>query len=156
MSLKKLKSNYGEIISYLIVGVLTTVVSMGVYYGLVLTVLDPNDAILLQAANVISWVAAVTFAYFTNRKFVFKSKEKNMLKEAAKFYGSRVVTLLMDMALMFILVTLIGMNDKWAKIIVQIVVMAANYFLSKLFVFNARKKRRNVKNTEGNVLNDSE
>lgn len=156
MSLKKLKSNYGEIISYLIVGVLTTVVSMGVYYGLVLTVLDPNDAILLQAANVISWVAAVTFAYFTNRKFVFKSKEKNMLKEAAKFYGSRVVTLLMDMALMFILVTLIGMNDKWAKIIVQIVVMAANYFLSKLFVFNARKKRRNVKNTEGNVLNDTE
>ena len=78
MSLKKLKSNYGEIISYLIVGVLTTVVSRGVYYGLVLTVLDPNDAILLQAANVISWVAAVTFAYFTNRKFVFKSKEKNM------------------------------------------------------------------------------
>lgn len=156
MSLKKLKSNYGEIISYLIVGVLTTVVSMGVYYGLVLTVLDPNDAILLQAANVISWVAAVTFAYFANRKFVFKSKEKNMLKEAAKFYGSRVVTLLMDMALMFILVTLIGMNDKWAKIIVQIVVMAANYFLSKLFVFNARKKRRNAKNTEGNVLNDTE
>ena len=144
MSFKDFKNKYGEIISYLIVGVLSTVVSMSVYYGLVLTILDPNDAIMLQVANVISWVASVTFAYFTNRKFVFKSKEKNMAKEAAKFYGSRVVTLLMDMAVMFILVTLLNMNDKWAKILVQVIVRVANYFLSKLFVFNARKKRRHT------------
>ena len=77
MSFKDFKNKYGEIISYLIVGVLSTVVSMSVYYGLVLTILDPNDAIMLQVANVISWVVSVTFAYFTNRKFVFKSKEKN-------------------------------------------------------------------------------
>ena len=144
MSFKDFKNKYGEIISYLIVGVLSTVVSMSVYYGLVLTILDPNDAIMLQVANVISWVASVTFAYFTNRKFVFKSKEKNMAKEAAKFYGSRVVTLLMDMAVMFILVTLLNMKDKWAKILVQVIVIVANYFLSKLFVFNARKKRRHT------------
>ena len=80
MSFKDFKNKYGEIISYLIVGVLSTVVSMSVYYGLVLTILDPNDAIMLQVANVISWVASVTFAYFTNRKFVFKSKEKNTRK----------------------------------------------------------------------------
>ena len=144
MSFKDFKNKYGEIISYLIVGVLSTVVSMSVYYGLVLTILDPNDAIMLQVANVISWVASVTFAYFTNRKFVFKSKEKNMAKEAAKFYGSRVVTLLMDMAVMFILFTLLNMNDKWAKILVQVIVIVANYFLSKLFVFNARKKIRHT------------
>ena len=144
MSFKDFKNKYGEIISYLIVGVLSTVVSMSVYYGLVLTILDPNDAIMLQVANVISWVVSVTFAYFTNIKFVFKSKEKNMAKEAAKFYGSRVVTLLMDMAVMFILVTLLNMNDKWAKILVQVIVIVANYFLSKLFVFNARKKRRHT------------
>lgn len=144
MSFKDFKNKYGEIISYLIVGVLSTVVSMSVYYGLVLTILDPNDAIMLQVANVISWVVSVTFAYFTNRKFVFKSKEKNMAKEAAKFYGSRVVTLLMDMAVMFILVTLLNMNDKWAKILVQVIVIVANYFLSKLFVFNARKNRRHT------------
>ena len=63
---------YREIINYLIVGVCTTLVSLGTYYGLVLTVLDPKDPVKLQAANIISWVAAVTFAYFTNRIFVAK------------------------------------------------------------------------------------
>ncbi len=60
-----------EIINYLIFGVLTTIVGLGVYYGLTLTVLDPNKALELQIANIISWISAVTFAYFTNRKWVF-------------------------------------------------------------------------------------
>ena len=59
---------YKEIIMYLIAGVLTTIVSLGVYYLCVLTILDPHNPVQLQAANVISWIAAVTFAYFTNRK----------------------------------------------------------------------------------------
>ena len=59
-------------------GVLTTVVSLGVYYALVLTILDPNNGFQLQIANVVSWIAAVTFAYYTNRKFVFKSNSKNV------------------------------------------------------------------------------
>ena len=79
---------------YLIFGVLTTVVSLAVYYGLTLTILDPNKAIELQIANVLSWLTAVTFAYFTNRKWVFENKEKANLKEASKFYLSRVSTLL--------------------------------------------------------------
>ena len=78
----KLYKKYKEIISYLIVGVLTTVVSLGVYYACVLTFLNPENALQLQIANIISWVAAVTFAYFTNRKFVFESKNPDMLKEA--------------------------------------------------------------------------
>ena len=72
-----LYKRYKEIVNYLIVGGLTTVVSLGVYYGCVLTILDPEVAVQLQAANIISWIAAVTFAYFTNRKFVFESKNEN-------------------------------------------------------------------------------
>ena len=68
-----------EIISYLIVGILTTIVSLAVYYGCVATFLNPNDAVQLQAANVISWIASVTFAYFTNRKFVFQSKNTHVV-----------------------------------------------------------------------------
>ena len=121
--------------NYLIVGGLTTVVSLGVYYGCVLTILDPEVAVQLQAANIISWIAAVTFAYFTNRKFVFESKNENKLKEAAAFYGSRVTTLLVDMGCMFLMVTLFGWNDKIAKLIVQVIVTVANYVLSKFIVF---------------------
>ena len=134
----KLYKKYKEIINYLIVGVLTTVVSLGVYYACVLTFLDPNQAIQLQAANVISWIAAVTFAYFTNRKFVFESKNPDMLKEASAFVGARVATLLMDMLCMFIMVTCMGLNDKIAKLVVQVIVTVANYIFSKIFVF--RKK----------------
>lgn len=134
-----LYKKYKEIINYLIVGGLTTVVSLGVYYGCVVTFLNPNIPVELQVANVISWIAAVTFAYFTNRKFVFESQNKNKLREAAAFYGSRCTTLLMDMAFMFLMVTVGGINDKLAKLIVQVIVTVTNYLLSKFLVF---KKQR--------------
>ena len=135
-----LYKKYKELISYLIVGGLTTVVSLGVYYGCVLTFLDPEVAVQLQAANVLSWIAAVTFAYFTNRKYVFESKNENRLQEAAAFYGSRVTTLLLDMLCMFLMVTLMGWNDKVAKLIVQVLVTVANYILSKFLVFRKSKR----------------
>ena len=135
-----MKKNYGEIIRYLIVGVLTTVVSLGVYYVCVLTFLNPQSALQLQAANVLSWIAAVTFAYITRRIYVFQSKCKDWLQEAAAFYSSRLLTLFMDMAIMFVVVTLCGMNDKLGKLVVQVVVTIANYIFSKLFVFRVSKK----------------
>lgn len=124
-----------EIISYLIVGGLTTVVSLAVYYACVLTFLDPNKPVQLQIANIISWIAAVTFAYFTNRKYVFESHDPDMLREGAAFFASRIGTLLMDMGTMFLLVTVFGMNDKIAKLIVQVIVTVGNYLFSKLLVF---------------------
>lgn len=130
--------NFREILRYLIVGVLTTVASLGVYYGLTLTVLDPNNAVQLQIANVLSWIAAVTFAYIANRKYVFRSENRNVLQEAAAFFAARVGTLLMDMGIMFVGVTLLGFNDKIMKLVVQAVVTVANYVFSKLMVF--RKK----------------
>lgn len=130
---------YKEIVHYLIVGGLTTVVSLGVYYGLVLTVLDPGNAVQLQTSNILSWIAAVTFAYVTNRKYVFFSREKNILKEMVTFYSSRIATLLTDMGLMFVFVTLLGVNDKIMKIIVQVVVTVLNYIFSKIFVFKNKE-----------------
>lgn len=134
-TIKEIMSRYRELISYLIVGGLTTVVSLGAYYGCTLTVLDAAVPLQLQAANVLSWIAAVTFAYFTNRKYVFESRNQNMLKESGAFYASRLSTLLMDMGLMFLMVTILGWDDKIAKLIVQVVVTVANYVISKFFVF---------------------
>ena len=137
--MKKLYLKYKEIINYLIFGVLTTIVSLAVYYGLTVTILDPEKAIELQIANVISWISACTFAYFTNRKWVFENKEKANIKEASKFYLSRVSTLLIDMALMFIFVTKLGVNDKIMKLVVQVVVTILNYVFSKFIVFREKK-----------------
>lgn len=130
-----LYKKYQEIINYLIVGVLTTVVSLATYYACVLTFLNPDNAFELQVANVISWVCAVAFAYVTNRIFVFKSKSKNFVKEISSFVSARVLTLFSDMLIMFLMVTVMGANDKVAKLVVQVVVTISNYVFSKLFVF---------------------
>lgn len=127
-----------EIFNYLIVGVLTTVVSLATYFICTMTFLDPNNELQLQIANIISWILAVAFAYFTNRIFVFKSKEKNMLKEASTFVGSRILSLLMDMFTMFIIVSVLHLNDKIGKLVSQVIVTVANYILSKLFVFKKK------------------
>ena len=137
--IKELYLKYKEVINYLIFGVLTTVVSLVIYYISVFTFLNQEDAIQLQIANIISWIAGVAFAYFTNRKFVFESKEKNKLKEAGKFVLARATTLVMDMLIMWLGVTVLHLNDKIIKLISQVVIIVSNYIFSKLFVFKNKK-----------------
>ena len=136
----KIYQKYKEIILYLIFGVLTTVISLLTYYALVYTILNPDNAWQLQLANIISWIAGVLFAYVTNRKYVFESKNKNKKKEITKFFLSRVITLLMDMVIMFVGVTVLKGNDKIIKIISQVVVIVLNYLFSKLIVFTKKGK----------------
>ena len=133
-----MKEQYREIIRYLVVGLLTTIVSLVTYYTCVLFFLNPQSALELQMANICSWIVAVTFAYVTNRVFVFQSKRKDWLHEAMVFYSSRIITLFIDMIIMFLMVTLCGFNDKVAKLMVQVVVTVANYIFSKLFVFRTK------------------
>ena len=136
----ELYKKYKEIINYLIVGGLTTVVSMAIFYGSTWTFLDGNDAFELQVANVISWVGAVLFSYFANRVFVFESKEKNIFKELMAFLSSRVVTLLLDMGTMFVLSTLLHINYNFSKIVAMVLVTVGNYVISKIFVFKKKEK----------------
>ena len=131
----ELYKKYKEIINYLIFGVLTTVVSLATYYICVFTFLNPENPVELQIANIISWIFAVLFAYVTNRKYVFESKEKNKVKEATKFVGSRVFTLILDMGVMWLGVTILGFSDKIMKMVSQVLIIIGNYIISKLFVF---------------------
>lgn len=138
--INELLKKYEEIIRYLIIGVLTTVVSLLTYYLLSYTVLDPKVTLQLQITNIISWIASVTFAYFTNRKYVFKVQEQQNLKEASKFYVSRLTTLVLDMLLMQIFVIKLKFNDKIIKLIVQVIIIVLNYILSKFLVFKSKVK----------------
>ena len=137
-----LYKKYEELVNYIIVGGLTTIVSLGSKWILLFTVLDAEDAFQLQVSIIISWICAVSFAYFANRIFVFNSKNKNILKEMVSFFGSRVLTLVMEMVIMWFFITLLRFNsDTWVMIwtfITQVLIMIFNYIFSKLFVF--RKK----------------
>lgn len=125
-----------EIFVYIIVGILTTIVGLVVYYGLTFTVLNADDPLQLQVANILMWIVAVTFAYVTNRKFVFESKNEKIIQEALSFYGARIVTLLVDMGLMFLFVSLLKFDDRIVKLMVQVVVIVLNYVFSKFLVFH--------------------
>ena len=139
MKMKELLIKYKELIRYLIVGGLTTLISLGTYFICVWTFLNPEVAVELQLANIISWCAAVVFAYVANRIYVFESKNNNILREIFLFSTARVGSLVLDMGIMFIGVTMMGINDTIVKLVAQVAVVVANYVLSKLIVF--RKER---------------
>lgn len=142
--IKNYYDKYQEIVNYLIVGVLTTIVSLGVKYLLLFTVLNAKEPVELQIAVVISWICAVAFAYVANRIFVFRSKSKNYLKEITSFVGGRILTLLMEMFIMWVFVTLLRLDSNlWVVIwtmVCQVLVTVFNYILSKLFVFTKKKE----------------
>lgn len=128
-----------EVINYLIIGGLTTLVNLIVKYALLFTILNPKDAFELQMAVIISWVVAVIFAYTTNRTIVFKSESKNILKEFASFVFARIITLIMEMIIMWFFITLLKLNtNMWVAVITifaQALVIILNYVFSKLFIF---------------------
>lgn len=137
--IKNIYKRYEEIINYVIVGGLTTGVSLGSKWLLLFTVLDASKAFELQASVVISWILAVLFAYFANRIFVFHSKSENYFKEFTSFVGGRILTLLMEMVIMWFFVTLLKLDsDTWVMVITlgcQVLIMILNYLISKFLVF---------------------
>ena len=133
--IKEVYKRNKRIIHYVIVGGLTTVVSLASYYICVISFLDPKNPIQLQIANIISWIFAVAFAYVTNRKFVFESTVQNKLQEAAKFVAARLSTLIIDLVCMALFVSVLAFNDKIAKLAVQFIVFILNYIFSKYMVF---------------------
>lgn len=137
--LRALFRKYRELVAYVIVGGLTTVVSMALYYGSTWAFLDGSDALQVQIANVISWIGAVAFAYVTNRVFVFQSHSTAVFREIVSFVSSRVLTLLLDMGCMWLMVTAIGVDHRIAKLVSMVLVTVGNYVISKLLVFKKEK-----------------
>ena len=127
-----LNSRLKETINYLIVGGLTTVVSI-VSYNIFRFFIEN-----ITICTILSWICAVLFAYITNRIFVFNSKEKNIIKEIVSFTASRIFSLIVEIIVMFILTSIFKINDRIAKIIVQFIIVVLNYVTSKIFVFKKK------------------
>ncbi len=124
--------NY-ETISYLVVGVLTTVISIAVFAGCYRKL--KMSTVL---SNIISWVIAVAFAYVANKIFVFQSPSWELavvMKEIVGFVSARLLTLGFDIAFIYITVDKLHWNDILCKIGSNVVVMIVNYVASKLFIF---------------------
>ena len=159
-----------EVVTYLIFGVLTTIVGWAVYFGIMFVgrmVLDisPDDTssgtyiALYSVAQVVQWICAVLFAFFTNRKWVFTQadKSKNIFAQLATFAGGRVATFVLDYVVTFfgglafsalipafnafeIFGMTLNLNEIGAKVVAAVLVIIGNYFFSKLLVFKDKKK----------------
>lgn len=125
-----------DVLSYLFFGVLTTLVNYAVYLP-VYNLLHVSAAV----SNILSWVAAVAFAYLTNKPFVFQSHDwsrRTVVPELTKFVSCRIASGAMETVILFLTVDLLHWNGNLWKLVTQVLVVVLNYVASKLVVF--RKK----------------
>lgn len=126
-----------EGINYLIFGFLAFVLNYILYFFFE-SLLHMN----YMAATAFSWVLTVIFAYWTNRTFVFKSKNQkkgDLMKEFTSFIGARIATELLELLLMYLMVDMADINSYLAKLAGQTIVIITNYILSKIWIFKDKQ-----------------
>ena len=147
--MKKRFLKYKEIIMYLIMGGLTTLVSWGTYSLFAWILPIANQDLLVLTANALSWLLAMTFAYVTNKIWVFESKswERHfLLKEFGLFVSARLLTGIFEVLAVPGLVwlgcdqSILGVPGMLSKIIVSIIVVLLNYVFSKLIIFRKQSE----------------
>ena len=137
---------YREIIVYLIVGVLTTIVAWGckflfnwIFYGGTALPTVAQNTVLSIVEN----VSGIAFAYPTNRRWVFQSKNPNILSELLSFIGSRAATWILGWLLNMLMVNVLGISVFVSTVVVGILAVIGNYVFSKLLVFRSKKPEEN-------------
>lgn len=136
--IKALYAKYEEFVLYVVFGVFTTIVNIGIYWFLA-----DVAGVYYLIANMAAWLGAVLFAYVTNRKWVFKSKQtgfKKIFKEMMLFICGRVLSGIGDMVILFVFVDVLKLGNLPGKIASQIFVVIFNYVFSKLMIFKSGKK----------------
>ncbi len=131
--IKVLLEKYKAIILYGIFGVLTTLINIVVYEAFYRYVGWSN-----VVSNIAAWVAAVTVAFITNKLWVFESKtteKKTLMFEIISFFGCRLATGLLDLAIMYVAVDELALNSTLMKCISNVIVIIVNYIASKLIIF---------------------
>lgn len=166
IKIKALFRKYREILSYLTVGVLTTLVSWGsfAFFQLLFGGLISDNTVCASLSNVLSWVIAVLFSFAANKLWVFESKSwqaRLVTKELVSFVVSRVATGLLEWFGLPLLINIglgqaiFGIEGMLAKILVSIIVVILNYVFGKLFVFK-KKKTVDVDDTDENTENEDD
>ena len=133
---RRLLMSHKDILMYLIFGVLTTIVSYGIYFPLYNLLFWPATL-----CNVLSWIGAVVFAFVTNKIFVFRSKDwsgRAAFTEFYKFVGSRLASLVVETAIIFVTVEVLFLDGNIMKLVASLIVVIMNYITSKLIVFRRK------------------
>lgn len=125
-----------EIIIYAIFGGLTTILNLLLFWILE-SILNLNENI----ANLIAIISSILFAYFTNRIWVFNSNAtgaKEIFNEFIRFISGRCLTMLLEL-IGGILLFQTSIPIMISKLILTIIVIILNFFISKFFAFKISK-----------------
>lgn len=139
MNIKEMLLKYKGIVLYIIFGVLTTVVNLLVY-GLFYYNLNCTNIL----STIIAWIAAVAFAFITNKLFVFESKsmeKKTVFYELMTFVMCRVGTGVLEVGGMWLLVDVLILPAMLMKLFINVAVIVLNYVASKLVIFKKAKEK---------------
>ena len=137
VNIYQLYKKHQEAIAYIFFGVLTTAINYIVYF-FCLVALSMHYAY----SNFIAWLLAVIFAFITNKIYVFQSRNFDILttfKEALKFTTARILSVIIETALLWIFIDLLFFDSRIIKIFTNIVVVVLNYLFSKYFIFNSKQ-----------------
>ena len=139
---------FRELFIYGVVGVLTTAINYGVYIGLTqvwsaLVGCAPDHPALILVANVAAWILSVAFAFWANKKYVFRSPDwtrEVLRREVPGFVTARLLSLGFDV--LFVEATvLLGLDHRIAKLLSNVIVVILNYFASKFWIFRRKNSK---------------
>jgi len=139
-NVKQLLAKYRDVIAYIIVGSLATLINAVSYFVLFKTLKSSN-----VASTAIAWMVAVLFAFVANKIFVFRSQcwsPKLIAREVGIFFGFRAVTGILDLCFMWLTVDILLWNGILMKIISNTIITIINYFASKLYIFKKEKAQK--------------
>lgn len=125
-----------EMARYIIAGICTTLVNIGIF-----SVLKYGTGMRMQMVNIISILAAIAFAFVINKKFVFCKKSRDGLgKELLSFCSMRMISMGIEVLGMYGFTELSSVPDLAAKVVLQMIVIGMNYMISKLYIFREDKR----------------
>ncbi len=132
------KPEIRQLTVYVFIGGLTTAVYFAAYYAF-----TRGFAFSYEWGSVSANVLAVTFAYITNKRFVFRShcnQFTSLLREMGTFFLARTFTIVLDFFGTHVFCTRLGWSDLWVKVALTLVILVLNYVFSKWFVFLKKDK----------------
>ena len=127
------ESNGKQAVRYLLWGLISVVVNFGTFFILYHTI-----HLNYQFANVVAWFLGVQVGFWVDRIIVFRHKSNTAFQEMLAFYGTRILTFLIESATLWVGISLLSANGTGSKIVGQLLAIIGNYILSKFFIFKNR------------------
>ena len=136
-----------ELLRYIIAGGLTTLLNFVIFTLFCIAVspdgtVDGATMIQINLGQGLSWIIAVLFAFWINRRMVFQLRSgpvSEMMKELSQFILSRVVSGAVFEIGLINLLALLSVGNLVNKIISLAFVTVFNYVVSKFWIFSKKK-----------------